>query len=101
MRHKHTASRLLAIIALFVMVLFCVSAFAQETTGGVQGTVKDAQGAVVVGATVEVSGPALIGVKTATREPFPETVAPIRSVGGCGPGRCCRWPVSPSSASPP
>src|SRR6185312_4606920 len=49
-------------------LLLSVSAFAQETTGGVQGTVKDSQGAVVSGATVEVSSPALIGVKTATTD---------------------------------
>ena len=40
----------------------------QETTAGVQGTVKDPQGALVPGATVEVSGPALIGKKTATTD---------------------------------
>src|SRR4051812_33401484 len=68
MRHKYSASKWLAVTALFALVLFAVSAFAQETTGGVQGTVKDSQGAVVVGATVEVSGPALIGVKTATTD---------------------------------
>src|SRR5262249_33980393 len=53
---------------IFFSLLACVlvlslAAFAQETTGGIQGTVKDPQGAVVVGATVEVSGPALIGKK--------------------------------------
>jgi hypothetical protein len=41
-----------------------MSAFAQETTGGIQGTVKDPQGAVIPGATVEVSGTTLIGKKT-------------------------------------
>src|SRR6266480_304575 len=38
-------------------------AFAQETTAGIQGTVKDAQGGTVPGATVEVTSPALIGKK--------------------------------------
>ncbi len=37
------------------------SAYAQETTAGIQGTVKDASGGAVAGATVEVSSPALIG----------------------------------------
>jgi hypothetical protein len=37
------------------------AAFAQETTAGVQGTVKDPSNAMIAGATVEVSGPALIG----------------------------------------
>jgi hypothetical protein len=36
---------------------------AQETTGGVQGTARDSSGAVVPGATVDISGPALIGSK--------------------------------------
>src|SRR5437016_4858288 len=48
--------------------LLIVPALAQETTGGVQGTVKDPQGAVVPGATVEVTSPALIGKKTATTD---------------------------------
>jgi len=48
--------------------LLIVPALAQETTGGVQGTVKDPQGAVIPGAAVEVTGPALIGKKTATTD---------------------------------
>src|SRR5256885_2338157 len=53
-----------------LICMFCLSlaAFAQETTAGVQGTVKDPQGAVVANATVTVSGPALIGKKTATTD---------------------------------
>jgi hypothetical protein len=38
-------------------------AFAQETTGGLQGTVKDPSGAVVAGAHVEVTSPTLVGNK--------------------------------------
>src|SRR5258708_477908 len=38
-------------------------AIAQETTAGIQGTVKDAQGRTVPGATVEVTSPAVIGKK--------------------------------------
>ena len=45
-----------------------LSAFGQETTGGIQGTVKDPQGAVIPGATVEVSGTTLIGKKTAATD---------------------------------
>jgi hypothetical protein len=37
---------------------------AQETTGGLQGTVKDATGAVVPNATVTVTSPSLVGVKS-------------------------------------
>jgi hypothetical protein len=40
---------------------FC---FAQETTGSIQGTVKDPSGAVLPGVTVTVSTPSLVGVKT-------------------------------------
>ena len=38
-------------------------ALAQETTAGIQGTVKDSSGAVIPKASVEVTSPALIGVK--------------------------------------
>src|SRR5215475_1264508 len=54
------------ITILLSIVLFAAAAFGQETTGGVQGTVKDPQGAVVPGATVDVGSPALIGKKTTT-----------------------------------
>jgi hypothetical protein len=40
-------------------------AWAQETTAGVQGTVKDASGGSVANATVDVAGPALIGTRKA------------------------------------
>ena len=54
--------------ALLCTLVFSFTAFGQETTAGVQGTVKDPSGAVVSGATVTVSGPALIGKKTATTD---------------------------------
>src|SRR5207247_11445439 len=54
------------VLGLLVCLLACsLTAIAQETTGGIQGTVKDPQGAVVPGATVEVTSPALLGKKTA------------------------------------
>ena len=52
---------------LFVLlssVLLVTMAFTQETTGGLQGTVKDSTGAVVSGAHVEVKGTALVGSKS-------------------------------------
>ena len=56
-------------LGLLIGVLaFSLSALAQEVTGGIQGTVKDPQGAVIPGAMVEVSSPALIGKKTATTD---------------------------------
>ena len=42
--------------------------FAQETTAGIQGTVKDPSGAVVAGATVEIASPALQGGRRATTD---------------------------------
>lgn len=45
------------------MLLVPLGLLAQETTGGISGTIKDASGASIVGAAVEVSSPALIGSK--------------------------------------
>jgi hypothetical protein len=47
-----------------VLLLFVGSVFAQETTGGLQGTVKDPSGAVVSNAQVVVTGQSLTGNKT-------------------------------------
>jgi len=44
------------------------AAWCQETTGGMQGTVKDPSGAVVPGAQVVVSTPTLVGTKEATTD---------------------------------
>lgn len=52
----HTFLQLMA-----AAILLVPGALAQETTAGVQGTVKDPSGATVAGATVEVTSPALIG----------------------------------------
>jgi hypothetical protein len=51
--------------ALFLLLLAFVSVrlAAQETTGGLQGTIKDQTGAVVPGAKVEVTGTTLVGNK--------------------------------------
>jgi hypothetical protein len=51
-----------------VLIVTSCALFAQETTGGIQGTVKDSSGAVVSGAHVVVKGPALAGDKTAESE---------------------------------
>ena len=53
------------VLMLLVATLLVSTVFAQETTAGVQGTVKDPQGLAVSKAIVEVSGPALIGTKKA------------------------------------
>lgn len=59
--------RKISAILLTCMVLLAVSV-AQETTGSVQGLVKDSSGAVVPNAAVEVSGPSLLGVKKANTD---------------------------------
>jgi hypothetical protein len=51
-----------------VLIVTSCALFAQETTGGIQGTVKDSSGAVVAGAHIVVKGPALAGDKTAESE---------------------------------
>src|ERR1700688_1639726 len=43
--------------------LTCVPSFAQETTAGLQGTVKDPSSSSVANATIELSSPALLGTK--------------------------------------
>lgn len=47
----------------FTLQVSEIPAYCQETTGGLQGTVKDPSGAVVTGATVTVSTPTLVGTK--------------------------------------
>ena len=51
------------LVAAALIVSSC-ALFAQETTGGLAGTVKDSTGAVVSGAHVEVTGSALAGNKS-------------------------------------
>lgn len=59
-----THRRLYLPLILFLSTLLILpSAFAQETTAGLEGVVKDPTGAVVAKATVEVTSPSLIGVK--------------------------------------
>jgi len=43
-------------------------AFAQETTGGIQGSIKDSTGAVVPQATVTATAPSLVGSKVTTTD---------------------------------
>jgi len=59
-----STSKLLAIVT-GLSLLLAGAVFAQETTGGLQGTVKDATGAVVSRAHVVVTGSSLVGDKTA------------------------------------
>jgi len=52
-----------ALAALGLMFMLPLAGHAQETTGGLQGTVKDPSGAVVPNAHVAVTGAALVGGK--------------------------------------
>jgi hypothetical protein len=60
------SARLVGMLAL--LVLSATSAYAQEQAGSIQGTVKDASGAVLPGATIEVRSPSMVGVSTATSD---------------------------------
>ena len=53
------------LVALIVLLAIGSTAFAQETTGSVVGTIEDTSKAVLPGVTVTVSGPSLLGAKTA------------------------------------
>src|SRR5258708_29079808 len=54
---------LMAVVLAMLVALAVPALFAQETTAGIQGTVKDPSGAILSKATVEVTSPALIGTK--------------------------------------
>ena len=65
-----TNTRLAAVIVLFVVIFLfqpmCRSLVAQTTTSTIEGTVTDANGAVVAGADVKVSGTTLAAERTTT-----------------------------------
>ena len=65
-----SASRKYGVLAVCLVSALLVSSllFAQETTGGLQGTVKDSSGAVVANATVELTGTSLVGKKALTTD---------------------------------
>src|ERR1700726_1794623 len=51
-------------VCLFSVLLLIANVFAQETTGGLQGTIKDPSGAVVAKALVVLTGTTQIGAKS-------------------------------------
>src|SRR5882762_910004 len=68
-RSEAIARRLFVLLMVPVLfVAFSVCAWAQETTGGLQGTVKDPSGAVVSNAAVELTGSSLVGKKSLTTD---------------------------------
>src|SRR5215471_12607344 len=68
MRYSRSLKLFALIVTLIALVTSSVVLFAQETTGGLQGTVKDASGAVVGGAHVVVKGTTLGGEKALDSE---------------------------------
>jgi Carboxypeptidase regulatory-like domain len=61
---SRTSAKFGMFAVLFSALLLAVNVFAQETTGGLQGTVKDPSGAVISKAQVELTGAALAGKKS-------------------------------------
>ncbi len=61
---RFTSLRLCTLLAMLALLLWGGYLIAQETTGGLQGTIKDASGAVVAGAQVQVTGTTLEGAKS-------------------------------------
>jgi len=59
-------SKRLAVAILTAVLGWTSPVFAQRTTGAISGTVKDSSGAVLPGVTVEVSGPNIVGIQSAT-----------------------------------
>src|SRR5262245_55444372 len=53
------------LVAFALLWFAALPAWAQRTTGGISGTVKDSSGAVLPGVTVSVSGPNIVGTQTA------------------------------------
>ena len=60
--------RQVRVFTLLFTLLVVTGLFAQETTGGLQGTVKDLTGAVVQGAKITLTGTNLTGAKEATSD---------------------------------
>jgi len=57
------------LVGLLTIALLCAtSVHAQEQTGSIQGTIKDASGAVLPGVTVEARSPTLVGISTAVSD---------------------------------
>ena len=70
-----STSKFLAIVT-GLCLLFAAAVFAQETTGGLQGTVKDPSGAVISKAHVVLTGSALMGDKTQDTDGAAITASP-------------------------
>src|SRR5579872_949277 len=62
--HRTSVAVRIFLLSLLSLFLFVPISSAQETTGGLQGSVKDPSGAVVSKAVVELTGSALVGSKS-------------------------------------
>jgi len=60
--------RFRGLLALLVVMLLASAAFAQEQSGSIVGVVKDAQGGVLPGVTVEARSPSVVGVSTSVTD---------------------------------
>src|SRR5688500_11735017 len=56
------------LLGMFALLVCAASAYAQETRGSIEGTVRDNTGAVLPGATIEARSRALVGVSTAVSD---------------------------------
>ncbi len=61
--YRTQVGKRLLLPAVLIALLLLPSAFAQETTAGFHGTIKDPSGAVITNANVEISSPAMIGTR--------------------------------------
>ena len=55
-------------LGLVTLFAFAIPATAQERTGSIAGTIKDSSGAILPGATVQATSPALVGSQTAVAD---------------------------------
>ncbi|MGO9862846.1 MAG: carboxypeptidase regulatory-like domain-containing protein [Terriglobales bacterium] len=65
MESTFRSTRTLVLLACVLLAFAVAGAFAQETTGGLQGTVKDPSGAVVSHAKLELTSSSMVGKKVA------------------------------------
>lgn len=65
---RHSSSLIVLFLTLFMLHLLSSGAMAQTTTSTIEGTVKDARGAVVAGAQIKASSPSLATERTTTSD---------------------------------
>ena len=85
-------------LVLALIALAVGPALAQETTAGIQGTVRDATGGTVAGATVEVTGPALIGIRKVTTDDAGAYRPPVRQENPYEEGSTRPYRFAPAQA---